>query len=409
MSPLSSISDSELVARLPGLVRAERHAMADVIEHLVEMERRRLYLSSVSSLYRYCIARLGYAEDAALKRHRVAKLALRLPQVLEELRAGAMHLTGLFLLSTHLTEDNAAALLGEARGKSRRQIEELIARWFPRPDVPPSLEPVSSVVSGQPRAEQLMLGASQPSVAKARHSTCSRACDAVCGRLEPLSPTRLRVEFTARAELYEKLERARELLSHALPSGDLGELFERALDVLIEQETRKRFGTGKPRKARQLKPGSRHVPVEIARAVWERDHAQCTFVDAEGHRCAERRFLTLEHRTPFALGGPPTLENLCLLCCAHNLESARQVFGEAHIEAKIHASIAPARAGKPDKQPAQGQPLAAAAKVLSSLRSLGFPDREASAVIGLALGSEPGLDVEQLLRKCLLLLVPKAS
>ena len=139
MSPLSSISDSELVARLPGLVRAERHAMADVIEHLVEMERRRLYLSSVSSLYRYCIARLGYAEDAALKRHRVAKLALRLPQVLEELRAGAMHLTGLFLLSTHLTEDNAAALLGEARGKSRRQIEELIARWFPRPDVPPSL------------------------------------------------------------------------------------------------------------------------------------------------------------------------------------------------------------------------------------------------------------------------------
>jgi hypothetical protein len=34
------------------------------------------------------IERLGYAEDAALKRHRVARLALRLPQVLEEVRAG---------------------------------------------------------------------------------------------------------------------------------------------------------------------------------------------------------------------------------------------------------------------------------------------------------------------------------
>jgi hypothetical protein len=31
-------------------------------------------------------------------------------------------------------------------------------------------------------------------------------------------------------------------LGHALPSGDLGELFERALDALIEQETRKRRG-----------------------------------------------------------------------------------------------------------------------------------------------------------------------
>jgi len=136
-------TDAELVARLPTLVQAERRAMADVIEHLVEMERRRLYLTlAVSSLYRYCIERLGYAEDAALKRHRVARLALRLPQVLDELRAGTMHLTGLFLLSTHFTEDNAALLLSEARGKSRRQLEELIARWFPRPDVPPSLTPV---------------------------------------------------------------------------------------------------------------------------------------------------------------------------------------------------------------------------------------------------------------------------
>ncbi|HKY36904.1 MAG TPA: hypothetical protein VJN18_13245, partial [Polyangiaceae bacterium] len=308
MSPLCSLPDSELVARLPALVQAERHAMVDVIEHLVEMERRRLYLRlSVSSLYRYCIDRLGYAEDAALKRHRVAQLALRLPQALEELRAGTIHLTGLFLLSTHLTEDNAATLLGEARGKSRRQIEELIARWFPRPDVPPSLEPVSPEVSGP--TEQLTLGATQPSGAQEVHPvtcsgagvTCSRAGNRARARLEPLSPARLRVEFTARAELYEKLEKARQLLSHALSSGDLGELFERALDALIEQETRKRFGAGKPRKARKLKPGSRHVPVEIRRAVWERDQAQCTFIDGEGRRCAEQRFLTIEHRTPFAL------------------------------------------------------------------------------------------------------------
>ena len=100
------LSDSDLVERLPALVQAERGAMADVIEHLVEMERRRLYLRlAFSSLYRYCIERLGYPEDAALKRHRVAKLALRLPQVLDELRAGTIHLTGLFLLSTYLTED----------------------------------------------------------------------------------------------------------------------------------------------------------------------------------------------------------------------------------------------------------------------------------------------------------------
>jgi hypothetical protein len=186
MSPLCSLSDSELMRRLSGLVHSERHAMVDVIEHLVEMERRRLYLSlDMPSLYRYCIRKLGYDDDAALKRHRVAKLALRWPQVLDELRAGTMHLTGLFLLARRLREDNVQALLEEARGKSKRQLEQLIARWFPRPDVPPRLEPVGP-------------GASTPAEA-AQNLTCSGAGESVPARLEPLSPTRLRVEFTARS------------------------------------------------------------------------------------------------------------------------------------------------------------------------------------------------------------------
>jgi hypothetical protein len=278
MASVSLLSDSDLIARLPMLGQAERGAMADVIEHLVEIERRRLYLEqATSSLYRYCIERLGYPEDAALKRHRVARLALRLPQVLEELRAGTIHLTGLFLLSTHLTEDNARALLAEARGKSRRQIEELIARWFPRPDAPPSLEPLVAPAADPARAEQPSLPAAAPS-----RATCPGAGRSeTSGRLEPLSPSRYRVEFTARAELRDKVERARELLSHVLPSGDLGELFERALDALIEKETRRRLGAGRPRKRRKLHEGSRHVPLEIARAVGARRWPM--------HLCGRRR------------------------------------------------------------------------------------------------------------------------
>jgi 5-methylcytosine-specific restriction endonuclease McrA len=213
------------------------------------------------------------------------------------------------------------------------------------------------------------------------------------GRLEPLSATRYRVEFTARAELRDKVERARELLSHALPSGDLGELFERALDALIEKQTRERLGAGRPRKARKLKEGSRHVPVEIARAVRERDHGQCTYVDAEGRRCSERRFVTLEHRQPFALGGPPTLDNVCLLCARHNAESAGAVFGERHIQDKIQART---------QQPHADVP----AKVLSALCHLGFRRRNAAAAIERVRASEPALEAEQLLRRSLLLLVP---
>jgi hypothetical protein len=153
-------------------------------------------------------------------------------------------------------------------------------------------------------------------------------------KVEPLSAECYLVQFTASAELYAKLERATELLSHSVPSGDLPELFERALDALIERELKRRMGAGKPRKLREQKPGSRHVPVHVERAVRERDGHQCTFTDAEGRRCPERRFLTLEHRVPFARGGPPTVENLCLLCQSHNDYTARQAFGAAFIAEK---------------------------------------------------------------------------
>ena len=318
-------------------------------------------------------------------------------------------MTGIFLLSKHLTADNAAALLSEARGKSRREIEKLIARWFPRADVRERLEPLRPEVSRLTSAYPLMLAPAQTTAASAPAFTRLETGEATRARLEPLSPTRLRVEFTGRAELYEKVERSRELLSHVLPNGDLGELFERALDALLEQESRKRFGAATPRKARALKSGSRHIPVAIVRAVWERDNAQCTFVDNEGCRCAERRFLTIEHRTPFAFGGPPTLENLCLLCSAHNLESARRVFGDSHIHLRSRGRAPAGRPAKIESSTKANPSLEVPVKVASTLCSLGFGHNEASAVVGRVVASEPGLDVEQLLRKCLQRLVPQAS
>jgi hypothetical protein len=95
------------------------------------------------------------------------------------------------------------------------------------------------------------------------------------------------------------------------------------------------MGAGKPRRRRALREGSRHVPVEIARSVWERDEGRCTFVDAEGRRCSERRFLTLEHRFPFAMGGTSLdADNLCLFCRAHNNHTARQAYGAEYIARK---------------------------------------------------------------------------
>lgn len=146
-------------------------------------------MDACSSLFAYCVERLGYSEDGATKRVRVARLVQRFPQVLDELASGEVHLTGLFLLSGHLTEDNAEQLLAEARGKSKRQLEELIARWFPRPDVPPTITPVT------PEPAQ---GESSTWSGTGNPAQSAQSAQSPRPRVEPLSPARVRVEFTER-------------------------------------------------------------------------------------------------------------------------------------------------------------------------------------------------------------------
>ena len=413
MQSLSSVSDSDLLVRLPVLVGRERAAIVDVIEHLLEVDRRRLYLEEgCSSLYTFCIERLFYSEDEALKRVRAARLAGRLPRVLEDLESAALHLTGLFLLAPHLTEENGEALLSEARGKSRREIEKLLARWFPKPDVEPRMEPVPvqgtlpdpRPTDGQGSGPSLMLTCPGPGAMRTR------------AQLEPLSASSYRVEFTASAELVAKIEQARELLSHALPSGELPALFERAMDALIEREVRRRRGidAGRWRRRRPQKLGSRHVPVEVARMVWERDGGQCTYVDALGRRCSERRFVTFEHKFPHAFGGPATVENLCLLCASHNAHTARQMFGAAHINRKrrerVHTAEAPQSVEPPpaaEDAPSEGeQREQAIAKVSSALCNMGFRKHQVRQVMAELRQRHVTPEPEPLLRAGLALLVP---
>ncbi len=81
-------------------------------------------------------------------------------------------------------------------------------------------------------------------------------------------------------------------------------IFERAIDLLIEQVKKERFATG--RKARPApaenadESSSRHIPDAIKREVFERDGGRCTFTDAHGRRCGETGALEFDHRDGFA-------------------------------------------------------------------------------------------------------------
>src|SRR5712671_1140577 len=134
---LQSLSSSELLARTRRLVEDSRRVEADLLVHLGEIDERRLYLDQAfPSMFAFCVGELGFSEDEAYFRINLARTARRSPVLLDALRSGQVHQTGLRLLAPHLTEENQDEVLAEAAGKSKRQIEELVARLAPQPPVP---------------------------------------------------------------------------------------------------------------------------------------------------------------------------------------------------------------------------------------------------------------------------------
>lgn len=318
-------------------VRGERDASAQLVAHLAEFDARRLYApAGFSSMFKYCCQVLRMSEDSAYNRIETARAAHRFPMLLSALADGTLNVTTVRLLAPRLTPENHAALLAEASGRSKREIEELVARQYPQPDVPASVRKLLSGPNEQPvpGAVPIMETISAPP-----RPTDSRPANVVAlppiappaprrPTLAPLAEDRYLVKVTVSSATQEKLRLAQDLLSHANPTRDLAEVLDRALTLLIADLRRKKFAaTTKPRQSRGVKPGTHRVPAAVKRVAAERDAERCGFVGTHGQRCGERAFVEFHHVDAVAGGGQATPGLIELRCRTHNAYEAELYFG----------------------------------------------------------------------------------
>jgi hypothetical protein len=294
-----------------------------LVAQLAELDTRDAHLrAGHGSLFAFCRDALALSEQDAYGRIAAARAVRRYPVILERLESGALNLTTVRLLAPHLTPENHLSVLDRARGRTRLQVEELAASLAPLPDAPSIVRrlPVPTTASGP--ADRAAVPGSIPPAA------CS--WPAARAGVTPLAPDRYRVQVTIGGKTLGKLRRAQELLRHAVPSGSEALVLDRALTVLLDDLSRRRFAaTERPRPAGAARPGSRSIPADVKRRVWLRDLGRCAFVATSGRRCNERSFLEFHHVQPYALGGEPTLSNIELRCRSHNAYEARLWFGGA--------------------------------------------------------------------------------
>lgn len=134
------LSDDELLRRTSELAVRGRRIEAALIEHMAEVDRRRLYRGEAcSSMFAYATERLRLSESQAYDRITVARASRRFPVLLEMMADGRLTLTAAAKLGPHLTSENAAGLLERAVHATRRQVEAIVAEVAPRPDAPSSI------------------------------------------------------------------------------------------------------------------------------------------------------------------------------------------------------------------------------------------------------------------------------
>jgi len=371
ISVASRLSDADLLRRLLVLAGRERESTVELVAHLAELDARKLHLAEgFGSLFSYCTGALRLAEHAAYNRIEAARASRRFPAILDLLADGSLSLSTVRLLAPHLRPDNFEALVATAKGRSKREVEALVARLAPRPDGVASVRKLpASAPSGasRPAAVQPALSSATleaaPSgpapialpafLATPAHVTSAPTAAAAPERpahrpvVTALAPERYRVQFTVGEATHEKLRRVQELLRREIADGDPAAIFDRALTLLLEDVARKKLAaTSNPRPGVAAGTRSRHIPARVRRDVWLRDGGRCAFVAPGGRRCTERAFLEFHHREPHAIGGEATAANISLRCRPHNIHEAELVFGSCVPVARGVSPGRPAATGR---------------------------------------------------------------
>ncbi len=329
------MSDAELLARLRALAARERSATADFVACLAEADRRpnAVLREGYSDLFDFCRRDLKLAESTAYQRVNAARLTRARPEILSLLADGSIHLSNLCLIAPWLVK--RPSLLGEIAGKSKREVEALVAALGVPRSIPDRIRPVAgdlAVPDDSAAALPLSPGSdrraaeAQSAVPEAARGPAA-AVDAKMTAAEAIFEPRTEFRFAARPRFVRVVERLRSLLWHKYPSGRLEDLlYEAANDFVLRRDPAREPKRPGSRQAAAASPPTRRIRAELRRAVWRRDGGRCAYSGRAG-RCAETRGLEIDHVMPWALGGrSDQAANLRLLCRAHNQSEAERFF-----------------------------------------------------------------------------------
>ncbi len=139
---VKKLSNSELLEQTEKAVLVERESTNLVLDHLREIQSRRLYARlGFSSMFEYCTQHLKYCNSSAQLRIDAMRLSLELPEIKESLEKGDLSLSVIGSFQKFVRHENQRKkkysreekqeLLKQVENKSRVEAEKVFAEIAP--------------------------------------------------------------------------------------------------------------------------------------------------------------------------------------------------------------------------------------------------------------------------------------
>jgi hypothetical protein len=249
----------DFTQRLQGLLRDEHGALAEFLLALSEFDERRLWADlEYGSLFDFLHRELRLSKGAAFYRKTAVALVQQFPEIADALREGRLCLMTVAEVARVLTPENAREVLPRFSGLSKREAKALVAEL--QPVRAPPLRDLVTPVRLAPAKPGLALTApaattqavaisvqpvepSEPPRPAAPTGPAPHAAPAATPMtVEPLTAELNRMHVTVSRRFLEKLEAARDALSHSHPGAGNEEILEAGLASTSSSSAR-RSGT----------------------------------------------------------------------------------------------------------------------------------------------------------------------
>ena len=226
-STIGALSDRALLRATSTLVRHERHLQGAVIDHLAEIDARRLFLQrGCSSLFDYAVRELGYSDAAAGRRIGAVRLCADQPDARERLRDGSLTLSAAAELQWAFDRQRRR---GSISGTASSAPAKSAAESAPVTEEPTADSAPSAALSASDSEPPLVLDAAgrqklvEEATGKSARQVRRMLADldpelaVPADRMRPLGDGRYEMKAVIDADCHQGLEQLRGLLSHVDP------------------------------------------------------------------------------------------------------------------------------------------------------------------------------------------------